>query len=59
MSQFRWISKVLVGPWLSTRNAAPSDALGHGQAVINEGEGEIIKLRAFTLIETRKRVDAK
>jgi hypothetical protein len=53
VSQFRWISKVLVGAWLSTPNAALSDALAHGQAVINEGVGEVIILRAYAFIETR------
>jgi len=50
---------VLVGPWCPTLNAALSDALESGQAVVNEGKGHIINLRAFASIESRKRVAAR
>lgn len=56
MSQFRWISNVLVGSWRLTENDALCDALGHGQAVLNQGKGAIIILRAYVTIEKRKRV---
>jgi hypothetical protein len=56
MSQFRWIGKVLVGSWHLTQEQALSDALGHGQAVINEGPGPVITLRDYVTMENRKRV---
>ena len=59
MSQFRWISKALVGPWCATRKAALSDALGYGQAVVDEGKGAVITLRHFASMETRKSAEAK
>jgi hypothetical protein len=56
MSQFRWIGKVLVGSWHLTHHEALCDALGHGQAVINEGPGPVIALRDYVTMESRKRV---
>lgn len=55
MSQFRWFSKVLVGSWRLTHHEALCDALGHGQAVINEGPGPVITLRDDVTMENRKR----
>ena len=54
MPKFRWVTKVLVGQWRPTRNAAMSDALGRGHAFINSGKGHIIMLRPFTTIERSK-----
>lgn len=54
MTDYRWISKVLVGPWRNTRREAMSDALGANHATLNSGKGAIIVLRAFAMIETRK-----
>lgn len=54
MSQFRWISKVVVGPWRRTRNEAMCDALSSNHAGINPGKGAVIVLRDFTSIEIRK-----
>jgi hypothetical protein len=56
MSQFRWLSKVLVGSWHLTHGEALCDALDHGQAVLNEGPGSIITLRDNVTMENRKRV---
>jgi hypothetical protein len=55
MSQFRWIGKALVGSWHLTHGEALSDALVHGQAVINEGPGPVITLRDYVTMENRKR----
>lgn len=54
MFQFRWISKVLVGSWRPTQKDALCDALGHGQAVLNQGKGPIITLRDYVSIEKRR-----
>ena len=56
MPQFRWISKVLVGSWHLTHAEALCDALGHGQAVLDEGLGSIITLRDYVTVENRKHV---
>ena len=56
MSQFRWVGKALVGSWHLTHGEALSDALVHGQAVINEGPGPVITLRDYVTMENRKRV---
>jgi hypothetical protein len=56
MSQFRWLSKVLVGSWHLTHGEALCDALDHGQAVLNEGPGSVITLRDNVTMENRKRV---
>ncbi len=53
MTQFRWASKVLFGPWRTTQNEALCDAVGHGQAFLNGGMGPIITLRPFALIQQR------
>lgn len=55
MPQFRWMTKVLVGPWCLTQNEALCDAVQHGQAFLNSGGGPIITLRPFTSIEMRPR----
>jgi hypothetical protein len=56
MSQFRWASKPLIGPWFLTEKEALGNALGHGQAAINSGVGHIILLRDFAWMEKRARV---
>lgn len=57
MPQFRWISKVLVGSWHLTHAEALCDALGYGQALLDEGPGSIILLRDYVTMENRERVD--
>jgi len=52
MPEFRWVTKVLAGPWRLTRLEALSDALGTGHAFVNEGKGDVITLRPFASIET-------
>ena len=54
MSQYRWITKVLVGPWLLTKKEALCNAVVHGQGYINPGKGEIVTLREYASIEQRK-----
>ena len=56
MTQFRWISKVVVGSWKNTRNDALNDALEHGHASVSTVKGLAIILRPFTSIEKRKAV---
>lgn len=53
MKEFRWITKVLSGPWFVTRNLAMLNAVHYGQATVNEGSGAIITLHAFASIEER------
>jgi hypothetical protein len=45
------MTKVLVGPWLPSRNEALCDALGKGQAFVNPGRGNVITLHPFAAIE--------
>lgn len=53
MTEFRWVTKALSGPWHGTRNMALLSALQYGQASVNRGKGRIIILRAFASIEER------
>ncbi len=58
MTQFRWMSKVVVGSWKNSKNEALCDALEHGHASVTTVKGLAIVLRPFTSIERRKKVAA-
>ncbi len=53
MSQFRWATKVVFGPWLATRHAAMKNALEYRQATASESRGHKITLKDFAKIEAR------
>ena len=51
MTQYRWITSALVGPWCLTKVAAMSDALNRGQASLNPGNDELAILRTYATLE--------
>ena len=54
MTQYRWITSALVGPWCLTKVAAMSDALSRGQAFSNPGNDTLATLRTYATLERRE-----
>jgi hypothetical protein len=50
---YRWLTKVLVGQWCASVDAALDDALRWGQAIQSAGMDGIIVLRSFAKMEER------
>lgn len=57
MSQFRWATKVVFGPWLASRHAAMRNAVEWRQATASESRGHKITLKDFAQIEARATPD--
>jgi hypothetical protein len=53
MTEFRWVTKALSGPWLDSHNKALLNAVHYGQAHVNTGKGSIATLNRFASIEER------
>jgi hypothetical protein len=57
MTEFRWVSKALSGPWFVTHNLALLSAMQYGQASIDYENGKVITLKTFASIEERSTAD--
>ena len=49
MSQYRWITSALVGPWCPTKN----EAMYLGQAFLNPDRDNLLTLRDYVSLETQ------